>query len=414
MEYADSDRANELAARANALMEEVVLPLERERIGGMTVSDGTVSDLRETAREEYDIYAPQIGEAHGGMGESFRDALPVFEEAGRSLLGATAMRVDAPDEGNMHLLELAGTDLQQETYLEPLVEGDLVSGFSMTEPMQGGGSDPKMIRTTAERDGDEWVIDGHKWWTTNGVEADFLIVLARTDRDAHPYEGCSLFIVPAEADGVDVVRNVPHMGGGTRGSSHAEIVYDGVRVPDEHLLGELNAGFLHAQQRLGPARLTHCMRFSGMAQRSLEIAKAYTSEREGFGSTLSEKDSLRHRIADAETRLHVARTAIRDAADRIAVGEEARIPVSMCKVFTASVVQDAIDLAVQCCGANGIGRDLPLADFYENVRAFRIVDGADEVHRRVIARHAFEDVDEAELEPLTRFGEPNRGGAGGR
>ncbi|ELY60761.1 acyl-CoA dehydrogenase family protein [Natronolimnohabitans innermongolicus] len=412
MDYADSDRARELADRANRLMEEVVLPIERERPGGMAVSSGTVAELREAARE-YDIYAPQISEEYGGMGVDFRDALPVFEEAGRSQLGATAMRVDAPDEGNMHLLELVGDDLQKETYLEPLVEGEIASGFSMTEPLQGAGSDPKMIQTTAERDGDEWVIDGHKWWTSNGIEADVLIVLARTDQDAHPYNGCSLFLVPADADGVDVVRDVPHMGGGLRGSSHAEIRYENVRVPEEHLLGKLNQGFTHAQERLGPARLTHCMRFSGMAQRALEIAKAYTDEREGFGSTLSEKQSLRYEIADAETRLHVARTAIRDAADRIAAGEEARVPVSMCKVFTANATQEAIDLAVQCCGANGIGKDLPLADFYESVRQFRIVDGADEVHRRVIARDAFDDVNEAELEPLTRFGAPNtRGGRG--
>ncbi|WP_254523229.1 acyl-CoA dehydrogenase family protein [Natrinema caseinilyticum] len=407
MRYNDSERAREVAERATALMEEVVLPVERERAGGMAVSSGTVAELREAARE-YDVYAPQIPEEYGGMGLSFRDSLPAFEEAGRSLLGQVAMRVDAPDEGNMHLLELAGDEIQKETYLEPLVAGDIKSGFSMTEPMQGAGSDPKMIRTTARKDGDEWVIDGHKWWTTQGVEADVLIVLARTDEDAHPYEGCSLFLVPSDADGVEVVRDVPHMGGGNRGASHAEIRYENVRVPEEHLLGELNQGFVHAQERLGPARLTHCMRYSGMAQRSLEIAKAYLSERQGFGSPLSEKQSLRHRIADAETQLHVARTAIRDAADRIAAGDEARIPVSMCKVFTATVTQDAVDLAVQSCGANGIGKDLPLSDFYESVRQFRIVDGADEVHRRVIARAAFEDVDTEELEPLTRFGEPNR------
>jgi acyl-CoA dehydrogenase len=406
MRYADSGQAAELAERARDLMEEVVLPLERARTGGVTVSDGTVADLREAARD-YDVYAPQISEEYGGMGVSFRDALPVFEEAGRSLLGPVAMRVDAPDEGNMHLLEMAGTETQKETYLEPLVQGDLVSGFSMTEPLQGAGSDPKMIRTTAEKDGDEWVIDGHKWWTTQGIEADIFIVLARTDQEVHPYEGCSLFLVPADVDGVDVARNIPHMGGGIRGESHAEIQYDDVRVPEEHLLGELNQGFVHAQERLGPARLTHCMRYSGMAQRSLEIAKAYTSEREGFDSTLSEKQSLRHRIADAETRLHVARTAIRDAADRIAAGGEARVPVSMCKVFTANVTQETIDLAVQCCGANGIGKDLPLSDFYESVRQFRLVDGADEVHRRVIARDAFDDIAEEELEPITRFRESN-------
>lgn len=407
MRYNDSERAREVADRAAALMEEVVLPVERERAGGMAVSSGTVAELREAARE-YDVYAPQIPREYGGMGLSFRDSLPTFEEAGRSLLGQVAMRVDAPDEGNMHLLELAGDEIQTETYLEPLVAGDIKSGFSMTEPMQGAGSDPKMIQTTARKDGDEWLVDGHKWWTTQGVEADVLIVLARTDEDAHPYEGCSLFLVPSDADGVEIVRDVPHMGGGNRGASHAEIRYENVRVPEEHLLGELNQGFVHAQERLGPARLTHCMRYSGMAQRSLDIAKAYLSERQGFGSALAEKQSLRHRIADAETQLHVARTALRDAADRIAAGDEARIPVSMCKVFTASVTQDAVDLAVQSCGANGIGKDLPLSDFYESVRQFRIVDGADEVHRRVIARAAFEDVDTEELEPLTRFGDPDR------
>ncbi|ARS88584.1 acyl-CoA dehydrogenase family protein [Natrarchaeobaculum aegyptiacum] len=405
MDYADSDRAQEVAARARDLMEEVVLPIERERAGGMAVSGGTVAELREAARE-YDIYAPQISEEYGGMGLSFRDALPAFEEAGRSQLGPVAMRVDAPDEGNMHLLELAGNELQKETYLQPLVDGEIASGFSMTEPLEGGGSDPKMIQTTAEKDGDEWVIDGHKWWTSNGLEADVLIVLARTDQDAHPYEGCSLFLVPADADGVDIVRDVPHMGGGVREASHAEILYQNVRVPEEHLLGELDNGFTHAQERLGPARLTHCMRFSGMAQRALEVAKAYLTEREAFGSSLADKQALRYQIAEAEANLHVARTAIRDAADRIAAGEDARVAVSMCKVYAARVTQDAIDLAVQCLGANGIGKDLPVSDFYEAIRKFRIVDGADEVHKRVIARHAFDDVDEAELEALTRFNDP--------
>jgi acyl-CoA dehydrogenase len=407
LSYDDSETADELAERARKLMDEVVLPKERELAGGMTASEGTINELREAARE-YGVYAPQIDEEYGGMGYDFRDVLPTFEEAGRSPLGQAAMRVDAPDEGNMHLLELHGSELQKEEYLRPLVEGEIRSGFSMTEPQPGAGSDPKQIQTTAEKDGDEWVIDGHKWWTTQGVEADVLIVLARTDPDAHPYEGCSLFLVPADADGVEVIRDVPHMGGGNRGVSHAEISYDNVRVPEEHLLGELNEGFTHAQERLGPARLTHCMRYSGMAQRSLDIAKAYLSERRGFDAALSEKQSVRHRIADAETQLHVARTAIRDAADRIAAGDEARVPVSMCKVFTANVTQDAIDLAVQCCGANGIGKDLPLSDFYESVRQFRIVDGADEVHRRVVARAAFDDVPTEELEPLTRFGDPNR------
>jgi acyl-CoA dehydrogenase len=400
--FTDSDVAEELTDRAEALMNEVVIPKERDLAGGVSISSQTVRELREAARE-YGIYAPQIEEEYGGMGVDFRDALPVFEQAGRSLLGPVAMRVDAPDEGNMHLLELQGTELQKEQYLEPLVEGEIASAFSMTEPMQGAGSDPKMIETTAHKEGDEWVINGHKWYTTQGVEADVLIVLARTDEEVHPYEGCSVFVVPTEADGVEIVRNIPHLGSELVGKGHAEIKYDDVRVPEEHLLGTEGEGFTHVQERLGPARLTHCMRFSGMAERSLDIATAYLSEREGFGSTLAEKQEPRHRVADHHTRIAAARSLIRTAADRIAEGEQARIEVSMAKVFAADVAQSAIDDALQFCGANGMTKDLPIADFYETVRQFRLVDGADEVHKRSIAREAFADPDAEELEPVVRF-----------
>ncbi|WP_255150952.1 acyl-CoA dehydrogenase family protein [Halorarius halobius] len=400
--FDDSEAAEELAARARALMEDVVLPTERELRGDTAVSRGTVKELRAAARE-YDVYCPQIPEEWGGMGYEFRDVLPAFEEAGRSLLGPVAMRVDAPDEGNMHLLELHGTELQKQQYLKPLVAGEIRSGFSMTEPMQGAGSDPKMIKTTAEKDGDEWVIDGHKWWTTQGLEADVLFVFARTDPDAHPYEGCSVFIVPADAPGVEVVRDVPHLGSEMTGTGHAEITYDGVRVPEEHLLGEEGEGFRHVQERLGPARLTHCMRFSGMATRAIDVAVAYLSEREAFGETLAEKQGPRNDLAEAATRLTAARSLVRTTADRITAGEEARVEVSMSKLFTANVTQDAVDAALQLCGGNGVGKDLPLADFYESVRAFRIVDGADEVHRRTVARDVFADPDPAELDPVTRF-----------
>jgi len=187
------------------------------------------------------------------------------------------------------------------------------------------------------------------------------------------------------------------------GKGHAEIKFDDVRVPEEHLLGEEGKGFDHVQERLGPARLTHCMRFSGMARRSLSVAKAYLSEREGFGEKLSEKQRARTDIAEQEMRLGAARSLNRTAAAEIAAGREARTEVAMAKVFTANVVQDLVDTCLQYCGANGIGRDLPLADFYESVRQFRIVDGADEVHLRSIARAAFEDVDESELTNVTHY-----------
>ena len=404
LSYNDSEAAEELAERARKLMDEVVIPKERELEGGMAVSDSTIKELQEAARD-YGVYAPQIAEEHGGMGYDFRDVLPTFEQAGRSTLGAPAMRVDAPDEGNMHLLELHGSELQKEQYLEPLVEGKMASGFSMTEPMQGGGSDPKMLKTTAEKDGDEWVINGHKWWTSKGIQADVLFVFARTDQEAHPYAGCSVFLVPKDADGVEIVRDIPHVGSDVHGVGHAEVKYDDVRVPQEHLLGEEGEGFAHVQERLGPARLTHCMRFSGMAERSLEVAKAYTSEREAFGTRLADKQVPRHEIADQHIRLAAARSLIRQAADAVDAGGDARVEVSMAKVFTANVTQEAIDTALQFCGGNGIGKDLPIGDFYESVRQFRIVDGADEVHRRTVAREAFADVDESELDPVVRFGE---------
>jgi acyl-CoA dehydrogenase len=402
MEYDDPEAGRVVAERTREFIDDVVVPKERSIASGGDVSAHTVKELRDAARE-YEVYAPQIDAEYGGLGLSFREALPVFEAAGRSLLGPLALRVDAPDEGNMHLLELVGDDLQKERYLQPLVDGTMRSAFAMTEPQPGAGSDPKMIRTRAERDGDEWVIDGHKWWTTQGVEADVFVVLARTDPEVHPYEGCSLFLVDAETPGVDVVRNIPHMGGGPTGKSHAEVKFENVRVPDEHLLGEEGEGFAAAQRRLGPARLTHCLRFSGVADRALDIAAAYLSEREAFGTPLSDKQAQRFAIADSGTRLHAARTLVRHAADRIEAGEEARTEVAMAKTFTAEVVQEAVDNAVQACGGSGIGKDLPLSDFYESVRAFRIVDGADEVHKRVVARELLANPPTEELDVLPTF-----------
>ncbi|WP_331235521.1 acyl-CoA dehydrogenase family protein [Natronorarus salvus] len=407
MEYHDSERAGELAAEIRTFVDEVVLPVEREWLGNGPVEESVIADLREEARER-GIYGPQLPEEYGGLGFGFRDLLPTFEQAGRSLLAQAALRVDAPDEGNMHLLELVGTEEQRERWLRPLAKAEIRSAFSMTEPMQGGGSDPKMLRTEARVEGDEWVIDGHKWWTTQGSEADVLIVFARTDHEAHPYEGCSTFLVPADADGVEIVRDIPHVGETLLGTSHAEIQYSEVRVPEENVLGELHDGFGQVQRRLGPARLTHCMRYSGMAERALEVAKAYASEREAFGEPLSEKQSARFAVAEAETRLHAVRTMVRHAAREIEDGSEARIEVAMCKSYAAEAVQDAIDTAVQLCGGAGISRDLPLGDFYESVRQFRIIDGADEVHKRSIAREAFSEVETSELDGLVRYGEPSR------
>ncbi|PGF18410.1 acyl-CoA dehydrogenase [Natrinema sp. CBA1119] len=410
MEYHDSETATEVADRVESFMDEVVLPREREALRtSEDITRDEIEELWEMAKER-DLFAPQMPEKYGGQGLDFQDMLPSFEQVGRSLIGARSIRANAPHEGNMHTLEMVGTEEQKEEWLRPLVQGEITSAFSMTEPMQGGGSDPKMLQTTAQKDGDEWVINGHKWWTSDGVDADFLLVMARTDLDAHPYEGTSIILVPTDVDGVNIVRNVGHLGGHgitELAGGHAEVKYENVRVPVENTVGNEGEGFTIAQMRLGGGRLTHCMRYSGMAERSLDIAKAYISEREAFGSDLSEKQSLRHRIADAETRLHAARTMVRHAARELD-RSEARTEVAMAKNFTANVTNDIIDLAVQCCGGNGIGKDLPLAHFYENVRPFRIVDGPDEVHRRSIARVAFDDIKTEEMENVLQFDEDRR------
>ena len=410
MEYHDSEKAKEVAARVEAFMEEEVLPREREALrSGEKISNEEIQEFWEMAKER-DLFAPQVPEEYGGQGLGFRDMLPSFEQVGRSLIGAVSIRANAPDEGNMHTLEIGGDERLKEKYLRPLVQGEMSSAFSMTEPIGGGGSDPKMLQTTAEKDGDEWVINGHKWWTSGGMNSDFLLVMARTDPDAHPYSGTSIILVPTDTDGVDIVRNIGHLGGHgitEREFGHAEIKYDNVRVPVENTVGEENEGFRLAQLRLGGGRLTHCMRYSGMAERALDVAKAYMAEREAFGSPLADKQALRHRIADAETKLHAARTMVRHAARELD-DSDARIEVAMSKMYTANVTNEIIDLTVQCCGGNGIGKDLPLAYFYESVRSFRIVDGADEVHRRSIARNAFEDLKPEEVEHVLRFDAPGQ------
>ncbi|MFB6311144.1 MAG: acyl-CoA dehydrogenase family protein [Salinirussus sp.] len=407
MEYHDSEKASEVAERVEAYMEEYTLPREREALRtGEPIPESEVYESWEQAKER-DLFAPQMPEKYGGQGLGFRDMLPSFEQVGRSLWGALSIRANAPQEGNMHTFLIAGTEAQKEEYLRPLVQGDITTGFAMTEPRNGAGSDPKMMKTTAKKDGDEYVINGHKWWTTDGYEADVLLLMARTDLDKHPYEGTSIILVPTDADGVEIVRNIPHMGG--RGivdypHGHAEIKFDDVRVPTENLLGEENEGFRLAQLRLGGGRLTHCMRYSGMAERSLEIAKAYLQGREGFGESLSQKQELRHRIADAETELHACRTMIRHAARELD-RSDARIEVAMAKRYTATTINEIIDLALQCLGGNGIAKDLPVSYFYEDARAFRLVDGADEVHRRTIARDAFDDVYDADMECVVTFDE---------
>ena len=371
--------------RVRQFVDEEVIPVEAEllRAGG-DLNEEILQSLRAKAKAAR-LWAPTMPKEWGGMGLNIQEIVPVFEAAGRSMLGPLAMHCAAPDEGNMHLLRNWANEEQTERFLVPLAKGETFSAFSMTEPPPGAGSDPRMIKTRAHRDGGDWVINGHKWLTTNGEIADFFIVMAVTDPAAHPYQGCTQFLAPRDRPGIKIRRDVPVMGTKDFGG-HVEILYEDLRLPDSAILGEAGQGFMLAQSRLGPARLTHCMRWTGIAQRALEIATNYAAGREAFGGALTGHQSVQWMLADSAMELKMGRLLIQEAAWRLALGEQARVETSIAKLQVSEIVGRVLDRCVQICGGSGISRDLPLAGWYEKARAFRIYDGASEVHRMVVAR----------------------------
>ncbi|GIK67602.1 MAG: acyl-CoA dehydrogenase [Armatimonadetes bacterium] len=388
MDFTYPPHVQDLVHRVRAFIETEVIPLEahaHEHRDGL--HPNTLRELRNRAKSA-GVYLPQLAPEYGGLGLNLQEIVPVFETAGRSLLGPLALNCAAPDEGNMHLLHLFANEEQRERYLHPLAAGDIRSAFSMTEPAPGTGSDPAMIKTTATRDGDDFIINGHKWFSTGADGAAFFIVMAVTDPDADWRLGSTMFLAPAGTPGIEMVRRVPVMGAEAPGG-HGEMKFHDVRLPASSILGNEGAAMMQAQARLGPARLTHCMRWLGIAQRALEIATKYATEREAFGSKLSYHQAIQWMIADSETEIHASRLMIQQAAWLIhEKGDPGRSETSMTKTFVAETVNRVLDRAIQICGAKGISRDLPLSQWYEEARAFRIYDGASEVHRMVVARQA--------------------------
>ncbi len=385
MDFSTPRHIEAIVHRVRQFLDQQVIPLEEALLrSGADLRMEQLQALRAGAKAA-GLWAPTMPAEWGGMGLTIREIAPVFEAAGRSLLGPLAMGCAAPDEGNMHLLLSWANAEQFERFLIPLARGEAFSAFSMTEPPPGAGSDPRMIQTSARLEGDAWRINGHKWLTTNGEIADFFIIMARTDWDAHPYQGCTLFIAPRDTPGINILRDVPVMGTKDFGG-HVEIRYDDLRLPDSAILGEVGQGFMLAQARLGPARLTHCMRWTGIAQRALEIATRYASQRHAFGGLLASHQSVQWMLADSAMELKMGRLLINEAAQLLAQGEQARVETSIAKLQVSEFVCRVLDRCVQVCGGRGISRDLPLSTWYEKARAFRIYDGASEVHRMVVAR----------------------------
>ncbi|HSC92441.1 MAG TPA: acyl-CoA dehydrogenase family protein [Gaiellaceae bacterium] len=387
--------AGQRRAAYRAFMEEHVYPNEpvlgREDDAAMAL----VEELRAKARGA-GLWAPHLPPEAGGSGEGFLDYARLNEEIGRSVYAQLVFGCQAPDAGNAEILWLYGTDEQKERFLRPLVAGEVRSFFSMTEP-EVAGSDPTLLRARAVRDGDEWVIDGHKWFSSGADGAAFGIVMAVSDPDAPAHRRATQILVPADTPGVEVVRAVPTMGHRGRGwSTHCEVRYTDVRVPLANTLGEPGDGFVIAQKRLGPGRIHHVMRWVGQMQRAFELMCRYALQREAFGSRLADKQTVQNWVADSAAEIQACRLMTMDAARKIDDGEDARVEISLIKFYAAGALHDVIDRAVQVHGARGLTDETPLAAMLAMARGARIYDGPDEVHRMVVARRILQSFERGE------------------
>ncbi len=382
-----SPEIKEQRRQVKQYLDERIIPNEHVLGRHDAEAEALMKELQAGARA-MGMWAMFIGPEAGGTGTGFLPYAFVNEILGRSPYAPRAFGCAAPDTGNAEILLQFGTPEQKERWMKPLVAGEIRSCFSMTEP-EVSGADPTGLRTRAVRDGDEWVINGHKWFTSGAIGAKFAIVMAVTDPEAEAHRRMSQIIVPTDTPGFNIIRPVPVMGE-TEGA-HCEIRYEDCRVPVTNTLGEPGDGFRIAQKRLGPGRIHHCMRWLGQMQRAFEIMCRYALQREAFGSTLAEKQTVQNWIADSAAEIQAARLLTMHAAAKIDQGDEARVEISIIKFWGARALHDVIDRAIQVHGARGVSGDTPLESMYRQARAARIYDGPDEVHRMVVARRVLRE-----------------------
>ncbi len=403
MDFSLKDDVIALDKRIRAFLKEEVEPLEAPLFEhGFEALAPQLAVARQRCKDA-GLWAPALGKELGGMGLPLMDFAHVSETLGRTPLGHYVFNVQAPDIGNMECLHQHGTPAHQETYLKPLAAGETRSCFSMTEPMHAG-SNPTIMSTVARRDGDDYVIDGRKWFTTGADGAAFAIVMAVTDQDAPRHRRATMIIVPTDTPGFVNARNIPVMGEPSGGwASHSEIVYEACRVPVSNRLGNEGDGFVIAQQRLGPGRIHHCMRWIGICERSFELMCERAATRMlAPGKPLASKQLVQAWIAESRAEIDAARLMVLRAAWRIdTVGAKAaRVDISVIKFFVAGVLERVLDRAIQTHGAFGMVDELPLAYWYRHERGSRIYDGPDEVHKGVVARQV-----------LKGYGGPESGGS---
>ena len=372
----------EMRQKVRAFMDEHIYPNEEFLTEGGDEALALMQELRGKVKK-MGMWAPHLPAEAGGMGIGFMSYVFMNEILGRSVFAPFAFGSQAPDSGNAEILWHFGTEEQKERWLKPLVNGDTRSCFSMTEP-EVAGSDPTLLQTKGVRDGDDWVINGHKWFISGAMGSSFSIVMCVTEQEGHVYRRMSQIIVPTDTPGFEIVRNVPVLGE-TLGN-HCEIRYTDCRVPVTNTLGNPGDGFMIAQRRLGPGRIHHCMRWLGQSQRALDLMCRRALERVAFGSTLDRKQTVQNWIADSVAEIQAARLLTLHAAHKIDQGDEARVEISLIKFWGAKVLHDVIDRAIQVHGALGVSDDTPLESMYRQARSARIYDGPDEVHRMVVAR----------------------------
>ena len=390
MDFSLSPEIADYCAKVRAFVAEKVLPVE---------ADPTVWDDHENIRldrleplraaaKAAGLWCPQIPRQLGGLGFQVKAMAAAYEEMGRSLFGPVSFNCAAPDDGNMMLLTKVGTPKQQDEWLRPVVEGKVRSAFAMTEPAPGAGSDPSQMLTRAERKGDRYVVHGHKWFITGAGEAAHFILVAKTSDD--PRRGLTAFLFYKDQPGWEILRRIPIMGPEEHGG-HCELKFDGLEIPVENRLLNEGDGLKVTQVRLGVARLTHCMRWLGMAKRALEIVQPYVNERRSFGIRLADRESVQGLLGEAAMAIEIGRLLTMRAAAKLDQGSFARKEVSMAKIQVADALHKAVDTAIQLMGAKGYSKDTPLEWMYRYARQARLVDGASEVHKMVLARFLQEE-----------------------
>ena len=377
-----------LVERTRSLVREVALPLDDAHDGDIEAAGGdTTRTLLQDAAREAGVFAPHAPLDCGGLGLGMVDRVPVFEEAGYSLFGPLALNIAAPDEGNIHLLDHVATAEQRDRYLQPLARGQVRSAFAMTEPAPGAGADPSMLATSASRVEGGWVVNGRKWFITGADGAAFFITMARTSGEPGGAGGATMFLMPASTPGVEVVRHVGTVDKSMLGG-HCEVAFTDAFVPDDEVLGGVDEGFRYAQVRLGPARMTHVMRWTGAVRRAHEVAVRHVASRQAFGSRLADLGLMQQLIADNEIDLAATRALLLQACRVLDDGGRASKETSIAKTFAGEALHRVADRAVQMCGGMGVSTEMPVAKIAREVRPFRIYDGPSEVHRWSIAKRA--------------------------